>query len=206
MLKKWYNTTDPKTIDVLYIDNTEFMMWLYCPIKTPCSEIIVPDNLSTWLPIVDVLESKGLLDGKYVYLTVKSGIITPSCTMQRDGWHSDGFLSSDKNYIWSDCNTTLFSYLNVELSLNHEESLIEMEKLNTQLLELSYKSCPNTLYALTENHIHKPDTPEDVMFRNFVKVSVSDHVYTHNGMSRNYDLPINNGGKKIKTNIRNCPI
>lgn len=207
MKKSWYNTSDPKIVDFVRVENKEFMFWLYCPIKTPMSDVVLPDNLEKWSPIVDSLLDKGGLDGKYVYLTVKSLYITPESLGQRAGWHSDGFLTEDVNYIWSDCNPTTFSTYSVLLTEDHEESLDELNVTYLDILEeYSYIGSRNAIYELSSNHIHKPTIPKEGMFRNFVKVSVSDHVYSHEGMSINHKLLLPKISKRVDYSSRNCPV
>ncbi|MBZ5864318.1 hypothetical protein LAG72_24625, partial [Escherichia coli] len=50
----------------------------------------------------------------FVYLSVKILHVTPDAPGNRPGWHSDGFLTNDLNYIWADRNPTEF-FINDDL-------------------------------------------------------------------------------------------
>lgn len=124
-------------------------------------------------------------DNKYVYITVRRGYVSPQCAGNRPGWHSDGFMSNDINYIWCDKNPTEFSSKEIELSQDHKTSLLEMED---KLKYTPVHTFPaNSLLRLTEQHIHRVPICEAGV-RTFVKVSISDKLYDLIGNSINYNL------------------
>lgn len=202
----WYNTSDPKVVGHYELNNKEFMFWLYCPIKTPNTGFIYPDNLLKFSNLVEYCLKDEDITGKYIYLTVKSLYVDENSFGQREGWHSDGFLTDDVNFIWSDENPTTFSYKSVKLTSCHNESLKQMnEECSNDLEGCSYQGVKNMVYRLTSNQIHKPTKPNKGCFRNFVKVSVSDTLYKHAGMSSNHKIGLINENTKLDLLNRKCP-
>lgn len=192
------------------IDCEEMMYYLYFPIKLPESEIVLETRLEKFRTIIDMAlannaESLGGKANKYVYLTVKTLPFCKGNTGQRPGWHSDGFMTDDINYIWYTDVPTIFCEADAPMPIiqDHEKSLTEMEMLATNGRHVSY---PNrTLLRLDQGVIHKVN--ENSCFegvRTFVKISISDQPYALKGNSINSRLPL---GFEYKDRIksRNCP-
>lgn len=200
----------PDALGVVNIDAKELMFWLYCPIKLKGRvEHILPDNLRVFDPIVRAARKDQGCEwaDKYVYLTAKRLWCAPGAMGQRPGWHSDGFLTSDVNYIWYDEAPTLFFGGDVLYSFtaDHAKSMIEMAELCEPATSRHHTFPAKTVLRLTESHLHRPSNDFEPCFRTFVKVSVSDHVYAHEGNATNPRMPT--GWQYIpRGRERNCPI
>jgi len=185
------------------------MFWLYCPIKIPGEGYVLPDNLKQFDPIVQaVLADMGMdaFIGNYIYLTAKRLYVTPDAPGNRPGWHSDGFMTDDLNYIWYDDNPTVFwePHGRVEFTQDHELSLAEMDALCEPFVDFHKVYPCKHLLKLDQFVMHKVATPEKAGVRTFVKVSVSRHQYRHEGNSINHELDL--GWEPIKRgDTRNAP-
>jgi len=181
----------PVDLGLVDLSPVEMMAWLYCPIKLPGSyEATVPDNLKQFYPIInrvfnDLANIDGALFVSYVYITAKTLWVTPDNPGNRPGWHSDGFMTDDLNYIWSDRNGTLFwePCERVAFSQDHLASLAEMERC-----ELGpHKVYPDKhLLRLDQTVMHRVADVKTAGMRTFVKVSVSTQKYNLAGNSINH--------------------
>jgi hypothetical protein len=200
--------TLPKDLGLVDINPTEMMCWLYCPISVPGSlEVVLPQNLAQFadivLPVLDDIGPTGV--EKYVYITAKTLFVTPDNSGNRPGWHSDGFMTDDINYVWSDSNPTVFwkAEQPVNITQHHTESMKEM----TQLADTTGQLCvyaDKHLLKLDQRHIHKVAERTTSGMRTFVKISVSKHLYAHVGNSINHDLDF--PAPTIQRSMeRNCP-
>lgn len=156
---------------------------MYMPIQFPFPEcdIRIPDNLKVFAPLVEAI---GPHPGKFIYLTAKHLFVSPSYIGNRPGWHSDGFLSNDLNYIWSDKFPTEFCVQDFGLSPDHEVSMYQMEQ---QAREENIRVYPDkSLLLLDQFQIHRSPTPSHPCMRTFVKLSVSDDRYNLIGNAHNY--------------------
>ena len=101
------------------------------------------------------------------------------------GWHCDGFMSDDINYIWCDSIPTEYIEGSFNLTQDHVKSIDEMNVIKSKI-----KLCDiNTLYRLDETVIHRCN--ENIPYaqmRCFVKVSFSKEKYNLIGNSHNYGL------------------
>ena len=197
----------PVDLGFIDLDCKEMMYWLYLPVKLPYSKVVVPPNLEKYLPLLEVVENDlGNWQDKFVYITAKTLWVGKGNLGNRPGWHSDGFLTDDLNYIWCDKNPTLFFYngdQRYSFSKHHEDSLVEMNNTCSH----SYypvKYPEKHLLKLDERVLHKVDPDVEEGIRTFVKVSVSRHPYKMIGNSINHELT----GDWLDTErslSRNCP-
>ncbi len=200
-MDKIYGVT-PIPIATIDLSPKEMMFWLYCPIKLPRRPtdkkgelaITYPTNLAQFEPIVDravrcVTEN---LDDYYIYLTAKTLWVTADNPGNRPGWHSDGFMTDDLNFIWSDCNATLFwePEERVAFTQDHHASLAEMEAAAEADVEHHRVYPDKTLLLLDERVIHRVADVAKPGMRTFVKVSISRHKYNLVGNSINHALPL----------------
>lgn len=200
----------PVDLGLVDLNPTEMMFWLYCPIKLSGGpEESIPDNLRQFEPLVEAAyRDMGyeLYEDSYVYITAKTLWVTPEAPGNRPGWHSDGFLTDDLNYIWCDSNPTVF-YEDGErhsFSADHKDSIPEMDALCED--ERYQKTYPvKHLLRLDQTVLHKVNTNIPAGMRTFVKISVSDSWYGLKGNSVNHDLDTPKGYKDRDTE-RNCPI
>lgn len=208
MTDKIYGT-HPESLGIVDIDPTEMMFWMYCPIKTPgMNNVIVPANLQQFSPLIQRVKTDlgDEWQDKYVYITAKTLYVKPETPGNRPGWHSDGFLTDDLNYIWSDRNPTVFFYdgLRHAFSADHIRSLDEMNKLCEPDSSEHFRYANKHLMKLDQRVLHKVDTNITAGLRTFVKISVSTEVYALKGNSINHSLPIADVYQE-RGSERNCP-
>lgn len=203
----------PQKVCTWDVGNSEFMLWLYLPVKLPFGEVSLPDNVNKFKGILDIVKenlshTENKWEESYIYLTIKSMVVSEDNVGQRLGWHSDGFMTKDLNYIWSDVEeiTTRITTGGMTLTQCHTKSLQEMENYKEFLLRCSYQVMADTVYLLDETVLHEAVRPTRPVFRNFVKVTVSDKLYKLEGNSVNHLLGDYLPENLIKRNeTRNCP-
>ena len=157
----------------------------YMPIKFPWSFIRIPDNLEWVQPMVDILKENGSWsDEDYVYLTAKHLYVTPDNIGNRPGWHIDGYLSDDTNYIWYNRFPTEVANGEFHLSPDHEMSLVQMEE---QVDCTQIVTFPNySILKLDPFTVHRSPIITEGSMRTFVKISVSKFKYNLKGNAHNY--------------------
>ena len=198
----------PKLITNLELDIKEMMFYQYLPIKLSSSSSIIKEKrLNVFNKLIDSCINDFILSFGYyellesnVYLTVKRNFQSEGTTFNRFGWHSDGFLTNDINYIWSDNNGTIFNTSN--LTLNDEISLIEMNEQANQVNNIIYNDF--NLIRLNQFNIHKVKHIDKPCFRTFFKLSFSRDKYDLIGNSKNYELDYDWEMRDRKIN-RNIP-
>lgn len=202
----------PVDLGLVDISPVEQMAWLYCPIKRPGDQIVtLPANLTQFLPIInrvvaDVVSiDADLWPDSYVYLTAKRLWVTADSPGNRPGWHSDGFLTEDLNYIWSDGNPTVFwvNHHKVSFPADHLASIPEMA-LCEHDWQAHHVFSNKHLLRLDQTVMHKVGPVAREGFRTFVKVSVSKEIYALEGNSINHSLPITNT-YQARAEVRNNP-
>jgi hypothetical protein len=201
--------TLPDDLGLIDISPEEMMCWLYLPISLAKStRFEIPPNLTAFKPIIwaviDSLDEGDLYD-KYIYVTAKTLYVTPENSGNRPGWHSDGFMTDDINYIWSDSSPTVFW---------KADNCIALPQDHTKSMEAMTEAADNTgsqvtfadkhLLRLDQRNIHKVGERTTSGMRTFVKVSVSKHLYSHVGNSINHALsyPMPSVQRSAE---RNCP-
>ena len=186
----------PIDLGLIDISPKEMMFWLYCPVMIPgWGGLVMPKNLLQFQPLVervceDVMDRHGVqfLADRYVYLTAKTLFVSADNPGNRPGWHSDGFMTDDLNYIWSDCNGTLFwePQRRVSFVQDHMDSLVEMQA--------AAHVGPHTVYPdkhllrLDQSVIHRVADVKAPRVRSFVKISISKDKYDLVGNSVNHEL------------------
>ncbi|OPB96859.1 hypothetical protein BAS10_07360 [Elizabethkingia meningoseptica] len=200
----------PTIVRQLDIDVKEMMFYQYLPIKLKGQKLFnVESRLNPFYPFIihcisDFKNTFGryrFLDS-YIYLTVKRQYQSKSKLFNRPGYHSDGFLTNDINYIWSDKNPTVFNYSEFDLTLDDEVSLKEMEIQALPENEIRYPD--STILRLDQLNIHKVNEEVEEGMRTFAKLSFSNDKYDLEGNSHNYELDYKWDMKPRKPN-RNIP-
>jgi hypothetical protein len=199
----------PKQIGTYEVECKEMMFYQYLPIKLSTDHMpIYEDRLKCFTEIVgviccDFIGTFGLdrFIDSYVYLTAKHMYQKGNCSYNRPGWHSDGFMTDDINYIWYNNNPTVFNNTNFKLSLDDELSIKEMAEQHDHKLNRTYNS--NTILRLDQYNIHRVGYSSEGM-RAFVKVSFSKDKYDLIGNSHNYLLDYN-WEMKPRKEQRNIP-
>ena len=182
----------PKHLGMFNVDGTEMMFYQYLPIKLPGTiEPIYEQRLSCFNSLIgviccDFIGQFGLDRYKefYLYLTAKRLFQAPGCSFNRTGYHSDGFMTSDINYIWSDKNPTVFNKTEFNLTQDDFVSMGEMAEQALISNEVTYPE--GSLLRLNQFNIHKVAQVTNSHLRTFLKVSFSEDKYDLSGNSRNY--------------------
>ena len=204
----------PIDLGLIDLSPSEMMFWLYCPIKMPGQLIWnSPPNLEQFEPIIGAVSQDCSLDAwreSYVYITAKTLWATPENPGNRPGWHSDGFLTDDLNYIWADANPTVFFFDGQRhaFSADHSASLSEMDALCEEPVAAAFdhRTYPvKHLLRLDQTVLHKVATNIRPGVRTFVKISVSRHRYALRGNSINHELAPD-WAYADRQAERNCPI
>lgn len=189
----------------------EMLFYQYLPIKLagqsePKTEPrLLPFNDLIGVCCCDFIGKNGLNEyvASYVYLTAKCLYARPDCPINRPGYHSDGFMTEDINYIWSDKFPTIFNKSQYALTMHHEYSLNEMEQQSLKENEVIYQECE--LLRLDQYNIHKVANVTETAIRTFFKLSFSKEQYNLAGNSHNYLLGYN-WQMKPRLENRNHPI
>ena len=201
--------TLPTDLGLIDISPVEMLCWLYLPISLSNSLTVkLPPNLQAFRPILDAvyndLEIEFARDS-YIYITAKTLFVNPENPGNRPGWHSDGFMTDDINYVWSDSNPTVFWKADdvVALPQDHVKSMEVMSNLADNTGEWCVYSNKHLL-RLDQQHVHRVGERSSSGMRTFVKVSVSKHLYAHVGNSINHELDYSHPTVKREID-RNCP-
>jgi hypothetical protein len=200
----------PKPLGIFEVECNEMMFYQYLPIKMiEQTQPIYEERLSCFDKLIgaiccDYIGEFGLDNyvNSYVYLTAKHLYQMPNCSFNRTGWHSDGFLTDDINYIWCDKYPTIFNRTEFELPLDDLLSMEEMENQAMPFHNVTYGE--NRLLRLNQYNIHKVASVTEVGMRTFLKLSFSKDKYDLIGNSHNYLIDYNWGMKNRKEH-RNIP-
>ncbi len=182
----------PVQLGVYEVDCKEMMFYQYLPIKIPNeTHPIYEPRLKCFDKLIGVIccDFIGVygLDRyvhSYVYLTAKRLYVQPNCSFNRLGYHSDGFMTEDINYVWSDKFPTVFNKSQYALTMHHEYSLTQMDEQSLKDNEITFGE--NSLLRLDQFNIHKVAEINNSCFRTFLKISISKDKYDLSGNSHNY--------------------
>lgn len=184
----------PTILDFYEIQVNEIMTYQYMPIKLIGQHLpIYEDRLKVFNKIIgvaccDFVGQFGLNKyiNSYVYITAKHRFVSPECPMNRTGYHSDGFMTDDINYIWSDCFPTIFNISQFNLTQDENISLKEMEEQAKTSCEFIPKNY--SLIRLHQHNIHKVAPVTESRMRTFFKLSFSKDKFNLIGNTHNYLL------------------
>lgn len=169
----------------------EFCNFTYMCIKEPFGDIRIPENLlGVVKPVVrEVMASGSVLAEDYLYISVKKSHVQPYTTAMRSGFHIDGFLSNDRNWILADSMPTQVAVGTFSITPDHEKSLIEMYEQSRHKDRVQLK--PHTLYHLDHECVHAPvnNMRGETVVRTFIKVVASKELFNGYGNAWNYLLP-----------------
>lgn len=184
----------PATLGLHQVSCSEMMAFQYLPIKlaeqtaVTREERLKPFDGLIGAACCDFIGAFGLdrFVHSYVYLTAKHLIQGPGATFNRLGWHCDGFMTDDVNYIWCDKTPTIFNLSKFSLSQDDRLSMLEMDAQADPEHDLT--SEPGALLRINQFCIHRVQQPTAVELRTFFKLSISGDRYDLEGNSRNYLL------------------
>lgn len=205
-----YYGESPAVLKQFQINCPEMMFYQYLPIKMR-SEVIpqYEKRLKVFDEIVgaiccDFIGVFGLdkFKDSYVYLTAKHMYQSGNCSYNRPGYHSDGFMTEDINYIWCNRNPTIFNHGPFTLTQDDKMSLVEMQHQADILNDFKYQ--PEVLLRLNQYCIHKVADKQEPGMRTFLKISFSKDKYDLIGNSHNYNIGYNWEMKERKEE-RNIP-
>ncbi|MCF3107298.1 hypothetical protein LL912_00765 [Niabella sp. CC-SYL272] len=182
----------PLVVGHFSIDCKEMMFYQDMLIKLPGgSDIHVEDRLKVFSDIIGAaachfVGASGLnayIDSS-VYLSAKRLFQAKGKPFNRPGWHSDGFMSDDINYIWSDDGSTVFNFS--DFNLTQDDKLSMQEMAEQALPEFDWTYSAGTLLRLDQYNIHRVGDVERDGMRTFVKVSFSKNKFDLEGNAHNY--------------------
>ena len=184
----------PVEIGVFQITAEEMMFYQDMPIKLANStELAIEPRLQVFDKLIgaaccDFIGTFGLdkFVESYVYVSAKRLFQAANLSFNRPGWHSDGFMTDDINYIWCDCVPTVFNSSNFNLTQDDCLSMAEMEDQATEENNFTYPDF--SLLRLNQYVIHRVGVSDKPLIRTFVKVSVSKDKYDLKGNAKNYLL------------------
>jgi hypothetical protein len=188
---------------------TEMMFYQYMPIKLSTqTHPMYEDRLKCFDKLVgvvccDYIGTFGLNKyvNSYLYLTAKHMFQVPYTSFNRMGYHSDGFMTDDINYVWCDTYPTIFNSSVFNLTMDDQISMNEMEQQALKENEVTYPE--NSLLRLTQHNIHKVASITEGTMRTFLKLSFSTDKYDLVGNAHNYllDYGWEMKSRKIERNI-----
>lgn len=172
----------------------EMMMYQYYPIKlNGRTEIMREDRLKPFDKLMGVACCDFIGDfgldrwvWSYVYLTAKHLWQGPGASFNRPGWHCDGFMGDDIQYVWSNKSPTIFNATDFNLTNDDRLSMLEMEQQAQRRLDYSYEN--ETLLRLDQYCVHRVNQPNEAELRTFFKLSISKDRYDLEGNAHNYLL------------------
>jgi hypothetical protein len=191
------DTTDcndkPEVIaDFVLTGPPEMLAYLYFPLWIPGSRFAIEHRLRKFLPIIDKANESEIRRGAswdYCYLTAKTLIVGPNTAGNRPGWHCDGYLTNDVNYIWADSSPTLYSNAWFDgIANDHTEAIKRFDTIAEANPQEIYDLGVNKIVRLTDKVVHHTPKVWVPGFRTFVKVTFSQHKFNLVGNTRNYDL------------------
>lgn len=182
----------PEIIWAFQVSTDEMFYYQYLPIKMKWDYFVsIEDRLECFEDLIEEIIINyqktfwyNTYIQKYIYLTAKRMYISPWNTFNRWWWHSDWFWTDDINYIWSDCNSTIFNKSEFILSNDHIASMSEMEEQAQEENDFTYAD--STLLRLDQYSIHRVADTKELKLRNFLKISFSDDKYDLEWNSHNY--------------------
>ncbi len=200
----------PIELGIHEIECQEMMFYQYLPIKLAGEAFTQYEGrLKCFKNIIryvylNYIDSFGFSEyrNSYMYLTAKHLYQLPQTSFNRMGYHSDGFLTEDINYIWSDKFPTIFNKGEFNLTSDDILSMKEMEEQAKIENEVTYPD--KTLLRLNQYNIHKVGNVTEGGMRLFLKISFSKDKYDLIGNNHNYELNYN-WDMKPRSSERNIP-
>lgn len=182
----------PKHLGVYSVDCKEMMFYQYLPIKMAGTYAVnVPKQLDIFRQLLtkienDFIDNYGmtLLKEVYIYVSAKYLYQPRGISYNRPGFHCDGFMTDDVNYIWSDKFPTIFNVGTFNLTQDDKVSIEEMEQQAISNNNISYLN--NSLIMLDQYNVHKVGDVTEADMRTFLKVSFSKDKYDLEGNAHNY--------------------
>lgn len=173
-------------------DLPEVMYYLYLPVvmqRESSDWIGLPENVECCRDLIRAatLHAAGTRGHpyNYTYLSARKGIATPGNPLNRPGWHCDGFGTDDLNYVWWVGPGTRFAaQCFYGIVSDHNRS---MEQFDEQVkLDSVVSYAERGLYQIAPDVVHSTPEIKETCWRQYVKISFSDHKYNLENNSHNY--------------------
>lgn len=186
----------PVRLDQFDVDLKEVMYYLYLPVfmfeaePIDGSYVRLPDNVRCCYPLISAavlaVNDARLGPYKYCYLSARKGWATADNPLNRPGWHCDGFGTDDMNYVWWKGPGTRFAVQDFgDISDNHKVSLFQFES-RAPVDKNCYHPPEGFLYEINPFVVHATPIIETPCWRQYVKISFSNHRYNLENNSHNY--------------------
>lgn len=179
----------PKVLGNFPIRVTESMYYLYMPIKMADNDDIrLPRRLELFVRLLSAIRQaheSDIFKDKYLYISAKHMLVNPGFWGGRGGYHCEGFMSNDINWMWYDHNPPTFNTSKFhDISPDPKLSLKQFEQQALYSNEIRYPEY--SLLELNPFTVHKI-TPVTRYFQStVVKFTVSPNKYNLIGNSHNY--------------------
>lgn len=200
----------PLVLGEFELNPKEMMFYQYLPIKMLGDDVLIYEpRLSCFNELINKIICEFISEfgyceylNSYVYLTAKSLYQAPNSSFNRMGWHSDGFMTDDINYVWCDKFPTVFNNSSFNLTL---DDVLSMKEMDEQAIESNdFVFGENKLLRLNQFNIHRVAPVSGGGIRTFLKLSISKDRYDLIGNSHNYLIDYN-WEMKPRKEERNVP-
>jgi len=199
----------PVSLGIMEACPEEYFSYTYLPIKLRDSTgLAVGERLRVFDGIIgrvacDYVGTFGLDNyvNSYMYITAKHAWQKKGSGFNRAGWHSDGFMSDDISYIWSNKQPTIFNDGDFFLTQDDEESMVEMGQQAQQKNNFCFPN--NSIIRMDQFSIHRTGEYEEGV-RAFIKIVFSKDKFDLQGNSHNYLLDYN-WDMRPRRSSRNIP-
>jgi hypothetical protein len=184
----------PLSLGIVDTTCEEMMFYQYLPVKLRGKyEVVREPRLAPFdgligkcsCDYIGVFGLNSFVDA-FAYLTVKHLYQPAGVSFNRMGYHSDGFMTDDINYIWSNRDPTVFNTSQYALTMHHEYSLSEMDQQSMTEKEVHFQN--KELLRLNQFNIHKVADVTTAGMRTFFKMSFSKDKYNLIGNAHNHNL------------------
>lgn len=172
----------------------EMMFVQYLPIKMRDNGLVdmrVPKNLDPFSLVIGAAACAFVgeygLDkfvDSYIYISAKRMWQDKGNQFNRGGWHCDGFMTDDINYVWSDSAPTVFNRTKLDLTQDDTISMRELEVKTLRQLDMIYPD--KSLLRLNQYVIHRVNPSPEAGMRSFIKISFSKDKYDLEGNAHNH--------------------
>ncbi|MEO8531970.1 MAG: hypothetical protein ABI459_12135 [Deltaproteobacteria bacterium] len=179
----------PEQIGEFAFPQGEVFYFLYLPVSLPgSSAAVLPAQLQPLHQLLEAVQADEpeRFMAEHVYVTAKRMFVSPTLSANRPGWHSDGFMTDDLNYVWCDALPTIYNPGPFKVTLDDHLSLKEFEAQADEAKNVTYPV--NHLVKLDDRVIHRVAMADHQIMRTFVKISISKQRYTLKNNSINHDL------------------
>lgn len=205
----------PKSLGLLRLDVSEMLFYQDMLIKEPGQ---TPDTIETKLearldpfkPLIgmaccDFIAGFGLRAFKdhRIYITAKHLYQPADMSINRPGWHTDGFGTADITYIWSNAIPTEFCSTEFNITEDDKLSMIEMED-QAKVADV-FTARVNEVIRLNRYNVHRPNTSGHATMRAFAKVIFSLDKFQLTGNSINPFMSYDGWEFQKRQNLRNVP-